>query len=172
MLPTLARAFVTPRSASFYCCAKPFTELTRLGTRSARRWYWLTTSDQLDLTCSSLLWIALEPQLVRLKVASAASTVHNLRIESLRLIFAASYQNDLAWAVNFSSSFRGAQSANPESRANNLEIPGLRLTAHPGMTVLGRFAADGSYHYRNSQRPVADRFVPGVFCSIERTLSG
>lgn len=26
---------------------------------SARRWYWLTTSDQLDLTCWSLVWIAL-----------------------------------------------------------------------------------------------------------------
>src|SRR5258707_6867941 len=80
MLPTLARALVTPSSTSFSCCAKPFTELTRLGTRSARSWYWLTTSDQPDLTCSSWLWIALYPQLVRLNVASAASTVHNLRI--------------------------------------------------------------------------------------------
>src|ERR1700726_1909665 len=61
MLPTLARALVTPSSTSFSCCAKPFTELTRLGTRSARRWYWFKTSDQLDLTCSSLVWIALRP---------------------------------------------------------------------------------------------------------------
>ena len=37
MLPTLARALVTPSSTSFSCWAKPFTELTRLGTRSARR---------------------------------------------------------------------------------------------------------------------------------------
>ena len=37
MLPTLARALVTPSSTSFSCCAKPFTELTRFGTRSARR---------------------------------------------------------------------------------------------------------------------------------------
>src|SRR3979490_3272247 len=87
MLPTLARALVTPSSTSFSCCAKPFTELTRLGTKSARRWYWLTTSDQLDLTCSSLVWIALYPQLVRLNVASAASTVHNLRIEISRSSF-------------------------------------------------------------------------------------
>src|SRR3977135_2908616 len=81
MLPTLARALVPPSRTSFSCCAKPFTELTRLGTRSARRWYWLTTSDQLDLTCSSLVWIALYPQLVRLNVGSAASTLQNLRIE-------------------------------------------------------------------------------------------
>ena len=59
MLPTLARALVTPSSTSFSCCANPFTELTRLGTRSARRWYWFKTSDQLDLTCSSLVWIVL-----------------------------------------------------------------------------------------------------------------
>ena len=59
MLPTFARALVTPSSTSFSCCAKPFTELTRLGTRSARRWYWFTTSDQFDLICSSSLWIAL-----------------------------------------------------------------------------------------------------------------
>src|SRR5882757_4012154 len=83
MLPTLARALVTPSSTSFSCCAKPLTELTRLGTRSARRWYWLTTSDQLDLTCSSLVWIALYPQLVRLSVASAASTVQSLRMPFL-----------------------------------------------------------------------------------------
>src|SRR3979409_2733949 len=86
MLPTLARAWVTPSSTSFSCCAKPFTELTRLGTKSARRWYWLTTSDQPDLTCSSWLWITLYPQLVRLNVASASSTVHNLRIECLLVV--------------------------------------------------------------------------------------
>src|SRR5580704_6014287 len=34
-----------------------------------------------------------------------------------------------------SLSFRGARSANPESRKSYLEIPGLRLTAHPGMTL-------------------------------------
>jgi len=33
------------------------------------------------------------------------------------------------------SSFRGANNANPESRAFNFGIPGLRLKAHPGMTM-------------------------------------
>src|ERR1700704_5478167 len=93
MLPTLARALVTPSRSSFSCWAKPFTELTRLGTRSARRWYWLTTSDQFALTCSSLVWIALWPQLVRLSVASAASTVHNFRIEILPVNLQSTYQN-------------------------------------------------------------------------------
>src|ERR1700737_1890505 len=93
MLPTLARALVTPSSTSFSCCANPFTELTRLGTRSARRWYWFTTSDQLDLTCSSFVWIAFSPQLVGLSAASAASTVHNLRIEISPVAIPARYQN-------------------------------------------------------------------------------
>src|SRR6185369_13590309 len=39
MLPTFARALVTPSSTSFSCWAKPLTVFTRLGTRSARRWY-------------------------------------------------------------------------------------------------------------------------------------
>ena len=48
-----ARASVTPISTACSCAAKPFTVLTRFGIRSARRWYWLTTSDQADFTCSS-----------------------------------------------------------------------------------------------------------------------
>ena len=50
-----ARASVTPSSTSRSCCAKPFTVSTRFGIRSARRWYWFTTSDHAALTCSSWL---------------------------------------------------------------------------------------------------------------------
>ena len=57
--PTFERALVTPSSTSFSCCAKPCTTLTRLGMRSARRLYWLSTSDQAAFTCSSFVWKSL-----------------------------------------------------------------------------------------------------------------
>ena len=49
----LARASVTPTSTRSSCAAKPFTVATRFGIRSARRWYWFTTSDQAAFTASS-----------------------------------------------------------------------------------------------------------------------
>ena len=55
MLPTFERASVTPSSTSRSCCAKPFTVSTRFGIKSARRWYWFTTSDHAAFTCSS--WV-------------------------------------------------------------------------------------------------------------------
>jgi hypothetical protein len=53
MPPTRERALVTPSNTSFSWAAKPFTVSTRFGTRSARRWYWLSTSAQALLICSS-----------------------------------------------------------------------------------------------------------------------
>ena len=51
--PTLARASVTPSSTVRSCAAKPSTVRTRFGIRSARRWYWFSTSDHAALICSS-----------------------------------------------------------------------------------------------------------------------
>src|ERR1051326_6806191 len=62
MLPTFARASVAPMRTFCSCEAKPFTVLTRFGTRSARRWYWFTTSDHEAFTCSSPLCRSLYPQ--------------------------------------------------------------------------------------------------------------
>src|SRR5436305_8750752 len=131
MLPTFARALVTPSSTSFSCCAKPFTELTRFGTRSARRWYWLTTSDQPDLTCSSSLWIVLYPQLVRLNVASAASTVKILRIR----------------VSPFSPSFRGGRAC---GRTRNSDV--VYLLWIPGSRRRGAPRNDGDCCSRRSLR--------------------
>ncbi len=39
--------------------ASPLTVLTMFGIRSARRWYWLSTSDHDALTCSSRRWKSL-----------------------------------------------------------------------------------------------------------------
>jgi hypothetical protein len=50
--------------------------------------------------------------------------------------------------VIFSAPFRGARSANPESRANNLEIPRLSPTAHPGMTMLNQRRAASAAIFR------------------------
>ena len=51
----LERASITLVSVSCSSFASRLTVATRLGTRSARRWYWLMTSDQLVLTCSSVV---------------------------------------------------------------------------------------------------------------------
>ncbi|MNC90703.1 hypothetical protein D3C83_68330 [compost metagenome] len=59
IVPTLARASVTPSSTCVSCAANPFTVFTRFGIRSARRWYWFTTSAQAALICSSLRWSVL-----------------------------------------------------------------------------------------------------------------
>jgi hypothetical protein len=51
MRPALARASTTLVSVSCSKLASPLTVATMLGIRSARRWYWLSTSDQAALTC-------------------------------------------------------------------------------------------------------------------------
>ena len=50
-----ARASVTPTSTRSSCAAYPFTVFTRFGMRSARRWYWFSTSDHAALVDSS--WV-------------------------------------------------------------------------------------------------------------------
>ena len=55
----LARASMTFINVSCSKLASPLTVATRLGTRSARRWYWLSTSLQADLLDSSRRWKSL-----------------------------------------------------------------------------------------------------------------
>jgi hypothetical protein len=55
----LARASTTLVSVSCSKLASPLTVATMLGTRSARRWYWLSTSLQADLVASSSRWKSL-----------------------------------------------------------------------------------------------------------------
>ena len=81
MEPTLARASVTPNSTCCSWAAYPFTVLTRLGIRSARRWYWLMTSDHADLTCSSWVCIELYPQPDNPSTVNKAEAKTETRIE-------------------------------------------------------------------------------------------
>jgi hypothetical protein len=62
MEPTLERAFTTASSVLFSKFAAPCTTRTRLGTTSARRWYWFSTSAQAALTLSSRTITSLYPQ--------------------------------------------------------------------------------------------------------------
>jgi hypothetical protein len=55
----LARASTTLVSVSCSKLASPLTVATMLGIRSARRWYWFSTSLQPALTCSSRRWKSL-----------------------------------------------------------------------------------------------------------------
>jgi hypothetical protein len=59
MLVALARASITRVSVSCSKLASPLTVATMLGIKSARRWYWLSTSDQADCVCSSSRWKSL-----------------------------------------------------------------------------------------------------------------
>jgi hypothetical protein len=43
----------------FKIAASPLTVATMLGTRSARRWYWFSTSLHADFVCSSRRWKSL-----------------------------------------------------------------------------------------------------------------
>ncbi|MOA43021.1 hypothetical protein D3C78_1651300 [compost metagenome] len=55
----LERASITLVNVSCSKLASPLTVATMLGTRSARRWYWLSTSLQAALDCSSRRWKSL-----------------------------------------------------------------------------------------------------------------
>ena len=55
----LARASITLVSVSCSKFASPLTVATMLGIRSARRWYWLSTSAHAAVTCSSSVWNSL-----------------------------------------------------------------------------------------------------------------
>ncbi|CFW44731.1 Uncharacterised protein [Bordetella pertussis] len=54
--------------------------MTSRGTRSARRWYWLSTCDQDALTCSSAAWMALYPQPDSNVVSSASRPAPSQRV--------------------------------------------------------------------------------------------
>ncbi len=58
----MARASTTAVRVSCSWRAKPLTVSTRLGIRSARRWYWFSTWDQAAFTCSSYCGMLLMPQ--------------------------------------------------------------------------------------------------------------
>src|SRR5947209_17020455 len=48
--------------------------------RSARRWYWLSTSPQAAFTCSSLVWKSLYPQPESVSAAIRPKTHRSLRM--------------------------------------------------------------------------------------------
>src|SRR5262249_4430463 len=84
-----ARACVTPRSTSFSCAAYPCTVATRLGIRSARRLYWLSTSDHAAFTCSSLDWMSLYPQPDSMSDARSVANHTSLRMNVSPELFGA-----------------------------------------------------------------------------------
>ena len=59
LMVVLERASITLVRVSCSKLASPLTVATMLGMRSARRWYWFSTSLQPALTCSSRRWKSL-----------------------------------------------------------------------------------------------------------------
>src|SRR5512133_3542274 len=69
-----ARAATTASSVWRSWAAYPFTVSTRFGTRSARRWYWFSTSAQAPETEFSAFGIDWKPHPASRRAAAAAVT--------------------------------------------------------------------------------------------------
>src|SRR5260221_486867 len=84
MLVALARASTTRVSVSRSKLASPLTVATMLGIRSARRWYWFSTSDHAALDCSSRRWKSLYPQPVSDRAEATANAAARRRAVGAR----------------------------------------------------------------------------------------